>query len=340
MREENEKTVAPPCAEFEERLFLYAADELGRGTRQDVEEHVKGCASCAAALEGERQFTDAVAGSASDDPDARLLALCRSGLSDALDQTEAHQSAFRRWTHTLALGSWIAQHPAVSAAVLILAGFSVGTTSQKWMTHPVAPSSNPVTTTNASLLDDQQLRSANVSDINWTPAGDNSAPEVQVDLQSVHPVTVRGTVNDSNVKHVLIFLLQNNQRYAPDMRMNSVELLQPRSNDSDVRDVLCQIARSDPNPAVRLKALEALLSADPQQESVRDTVVTSLSGDTNTGVRVEAMNVLERMSEKGPVLNDPKVIAALRQRQSGDSNAFIRLQSAALLEQAASRAKY
>ena len=67
------------------------------------------------------------------------------------------------------------------------------------------------------------------------PAGPSEPPQVQVQIRTENPVTIRGSVNDSDVKYALINVLHNNQRFDPDMRLDAVDLLRVRSDDPEVR---------------------------------------------------------------------------------------------------------
>ena len=53
-----EKSPGAPCAEFEQRIVLYAADELEREERSEVEAHVAGCRACSASLAEERRLLE------------------------------------------------------------------------------------------------------------------------------------------------------------------------------------------------------------------------------------------------------------------------------------------
>jgi len=75
------------CEEFDSRLMLLAAGELTPDEEADVADHLKHCARCVEALERERELVECFAASRIE-PDAALLASCRSGLEDALDRQE------------------------------------------------------------------------------------------------------------------------------------------------------------------------------------------------------------------------------------------------------------
>ena len=338
-RDSNEQPQARWCPEFEERIMLDAAGELEGAEKEEIETHVAKCSSCAAALEHERVLLAAVATAAPAEPDAHLLASCRAGLADALDEA-GERGSVARWIASVLPRNWFVLHPAWSAAILLLIGFSVGSLAPYWLAQSkgAGPAPAPAATT-AGMLDDQDLRMADVAGINVTPAGDNAPPRVEVELNAQRPLRVQGTVNNSDVKQVLLYVLQHNERFEPDVRLDSVELLKPRSNDADVRQALCKVAHTDRNAAVRLKALEALTGIQAQ-DSVRQTLLDVLMADANPGVRIEAINALRQMAANGTSLSDPHTVEVLRDRMQKDPNNYIRLQSAAAIRGLGPREKY
>jgi len=124
---------------------------------------------------------------------------------------------------------------------------------------------------------------------------------------------------------LLLFAAQNNTNSG--VRVDSVDLLKQRMNDSRVREALVYTLRYDNNPGVRLKALEGLGSYVKDDVRVRDAVLETLTNDANPGLRTEALRVLE------PVRADASVRATLERLAVKDSSRFIRDQSRSLLAQ-------
>ncbi|MFZ0641054.1 MAG: HEAT repeat domain-containing protein [Candidatus Acidiferrales bacterium] len=320
------------CPEFESHIIFYAADELEGAERDSLEEHLDQCARCVAALDAERKLLDMATAHQRLEPPPGLLASCRNRFEDSLDEMD-HRSIFARWAESLFPAHWLALHPAASVATLLLVGFSVGMLAPWHAQAPNSPSSRPVATLGAMGLDNQELQSANVSGINWTPSSDNQPPRIEIQLNTERPVVLQGTVNDDNMKGVLLYVLHNNHRFCPDVTIHAVELLKARANDPDVERALSQAVLTDRNPAVRLKALDALTVAKPDDASVQ-TMLEALTKDANIGVRVEAINALLIASQRGGLLADPKALSVLRDRMRTDPNTYIRLQSAAAVQQA------
>ena len=138
-----------------------------------------------------------------------------------------------------------------------------------------------------------------------------------------------------------------------------------RVRDADIRSAMVEAARKDQNPAVRMKALEALREV-AGDEDVREALLAALNSDVNPGVRVEAVNLLVRSLELESVANAPvapdapelpdadlpmiapnapavalsggepsvqRVVRALQDLQEHDPNRYVRLRSAAALRQ-------
>jgi hypothetical protein len=347
------------CGAFEPLLMLCAAgDELDAAEQAEIADHLAHCADCSAILEQEKELL-ALLASNRNAPDAAMLASCRAGLEDALDRQE-ERSWLRRLSGAFAPLGWLSGRPAWSAALLLMFGFSVGILGPRLLSHPASPAlasaskssdasvsgvstdanapanGNDATPSAFSTLD---LHTAAVAGITVFPAGANEPPQVELQLKAQQPLTVQGTVDNDDVKRFFCFVLNNNERFDPDVRLNAVELLRLRTNDPEVRSVLCHAVHTDHNAAVRLKALEALNGAEPQ-DIIRQTLLDALVDDQNPGVRIEAINSLRDMAAKGHVQSDSHMFAVLRDRMQKDPSTYIRLQSAAAIRDLGPRQKF
>jgi hypothetical protein len=349
----NNDRASQACDEWQPLLMLSAAGgELEPAEQARLGAHVASCASCAAALGNERELLALLSGQHSE-PDAALLASCRLSLDDALDREE-ERGWLRRALAMRLPSNWLAPRPAWSAAVLLIVGFSVGAAVPRLLHRPVTPA-----TTGSSIAPDPSaavtplsavgtaspsltafdLHSADVAGINLLPSGGQGPARVELQLKSQQPVMVEGTVDDDNVKSVLLNVLAGGEQFCPDIRLDAVEGLRTRSNDPDIRAALCRAVRKDRNAAVRLKALEALDGAG-SQEMVRQTLLDALVEDQNPGVRIEAVNALRDLAAKGQMDSDGHSADVLRERMQKDPNTYIRLQSAAAIRDIGPREKF
>lgn len=321
------------CPEFESQISFYAMEELEGAERDALEEHLDQCGRCMAALDAERRFLEMATSSQRLEPTPALLASCRNRFEDTLDEMD-HRSIWKRWTESLFPAHWLALHPAASAAMLLLIGCSVGMLSP-WHARPAqnAPIQPTTGATLASMgLNSQELQLANVSGINVVPSSNNSQPpQLVIQLNTERPIVLQGTADNDNMKRVLLYVLHNNQRFCPDVRINAVEALKARAEDPDVEQALSHAVLTDRNAAVRLKALDALTAAKPDSSSMQ-TMLDALTKDTNIGVRVEAVDALLAASQRGGLTVDPQAVNVLREHARTDANTYIRLQSAAAIQ--------
>ena len=326
------------CPDFERLVALYAWDELEPARRGAVEQHVAVCAACAAALEHERHLLELLAASESEEPSELFLATCRRTLGDTLDHTSAEIGWIGRLRLSLGrlrFSGWVTEHPAWSAALLVLVGMALG--------RIAPPSSRPGVETPAPTAPAAQTyTSAEAARGEITGIRRLSGNGVEVLMTSERPLVVQGLAGDRDVRLALVRALRAGDNFDPDVRLDSVELLKPQLADADVRQALCQAARSDLNPSVRLKAVEALRGFE-LDDQVRQTLLDALQHDKNPGVRVEAVSALrtflESQSDQTP-LRDDRISRVLAERKAKDPNEFVRMQSAAAMQQIAARKEY
>jgi HEAT repeat protein len=180
-------------------------------------------------------------------------------------------------------------------------------------------------------------------------------------------MVLSGNVNDSNMRRVLTYVVENGERFDAGLRLDCLDALKPQARDAQVRKALILAARKDQNPAVRMKALEGLRDS-ASDDAVREALLDALEHDTNPGVRVEVVNMLVhslehepqvsnvvsypklagaqenlddqsddvQINSSGAMISDAsveKVIRTLEELQKRDPSRYVRLRSAAALRQ-------
>jgi HEAT repeats/Putative zinc-finger len=333
------------CEDMEQLAVLYAYEELSLAERAALETHTAGCHACAAVLSRELLLHQAISSIESPvdslDPSGLLLGRCRSELAEALDDHQQARAKQPRWWAVFSPDAWwgalrhtLVAHPAMSMAVLIVAGFLAGLGGQRWRGEPFVPAQPVLTVSVPPKLTEQQLQSVGGANVSWVTPSSSRVPTVQVQLMAQTPMSIVGSPDDDDVRRALTFVLMNGQRFDPGARLDSLEVLRTRSQDLEVRRALCAAARADQNVGVRIKALETLhgLEQDPQ---VQQTIIQALMNDTNSGVRVEAMNLLVQAlhADGNSGSTDPQILSVLRDRLQNDPNQYIRLQSEAALRE-------
>jgi len=358
------------CAEIAELLMFYVCDEVEEQERAAVEEHIAGCVACRRQLAEERAFSKALSSLpyAGEQLDAAgiVLAQCRSELAEKLDDLERPVVKAK----TTALGwlrGWMVLHPAWSAATLVALGLVGGMQYAQWASirGSGVGQEQVVHVRPSTHFTDDELSKMAVAGINFSPSPDSGTNTVRVRLTAEQPIELNGTLDDSNVRSVLTFVVKNGDRFDSGMRLDCLDALKARAEDSEVRSALLTAARKDQNPAVRLKALEALRDAG-MDSTVRQVLLDALQHDANPGVRVEAVNMLVRSLEESPSeqlvsplpSNPPaasammeasgarasaaegsieNVIQELQNLQQNDPSRYVRLRSAAALREINSR---
>jgi hypothetical protein len=355
------------CEQVAPLLVFYACGELDDSEQVFVQQHLANCAACSAQLSEEKNLQTLLASLPQDadrlDSAGVLLSQCRSELAETLDDLVRPPvlekapvfGAFRRW---------MALRPAWSGAALVVLGLLLGAQTSQWYfaRNTANPLDEAVNVRPGPHFSDDQLSRMAVAGISFSPSVGNGAQNVRVQLNAEQPVELTGSLDDSDVRHVITYVVKSGDRFDPGMRLDCLEALKARSGDSDVRDALLAAARKDQNPAVRLKALEALRDS-ASEDAVRAVLLDTLKHDSNPGVRVEAVNLLVNSLEKSgngnslpmmvpgmapipdgntvPAMASGKahevsmtgVIMTLEDLRRSDPSSYVRLRSAAALRQ-------
>ncbi len=342
----------PCCGDIAPLLVFYACDEVEADERALIETHLQNCNACTSQLSDETSLNAALAelprAAEQLDPSGILLSQCRSELSEMLDDLAAPPLR-PNWHPFSQFRKWMALRPALSAAALVVFGLIIGAQALQW--YSLRTAGNAGTAMNISAvprISEDQLSKMSLSGVNLIPAPDSAPGTVQLQLHTEQPFVLSGNVDDTDVRRVLTYVVQNGERFDPGVRLDCLEALKAKIHDAQVLSALLAAARKDQNPAVRMKALESLRDA-VGDESVRETLLDALEHDPNPGVRVEAVNLLVRslgvgsadFPESGPLPENgfppsasaERVVRALEEMQHHDPNRYVRLRSSAALRQ-------
>src|SRR5208337_860459 len=126
-----------------------------------------------------------------------------------------------------------------------------------------------------SRLTEDQLAKMVVAGVNLTPSMGSGTQNVRLQLSAEQPVVLTGNLDDTDVRQVLTYVVENGERFDSGVRLDCLEVLKLRAKDVLVRGALLTAARKDRNPAVRLKALESLRDS-ASDRMVRETLLESL----------------------------------------------------------------
>jgi HEAT repeats/Putative zinc-finger len=300
------------CEWVKANIALYVYDELADDARFELEQHVARCANCALEVRGMREFHGTMSALPQVEPSPNLVASSRMRLQEALETTEQHQG-WRRWVFDPT--AWLRQmrfSPAL-AAVLLIVGFSAGILTT-YRVVAAKPMGSLASGTGAVIAQPAEASITGIRGIAQQPGSNR----VEIKYDTVVPQSAEGSLEDPRIQQLLMFAARNN--YNSGVRMDSVDLLTQRPDDSQVREALIYALRYDSNPGVRLKALEGLGKYVKQDLRVRNAVLEALINDSNPGLRAEAITLLE------PVRADSAVRNAMRKLAASDESPFVRTQ--------------
>ena len=355
------------CIEIAPILVFYACDEVSAAERSAIDAHLLVCHDCREQLAEELDFQEAVAAmpqaAENMDNSSALLAQFRSELSEKLDDL-ATPPVKEKAPAFLWLRRWMALHPAWSGALMVLFGLLMGVETTQFLSgrNDANALDHVVNVRPEPRLTDDQLSKMVVAGVNLSPPVGSEVQNVRLQLSAEQPVVLSGSLDDTDVRQVLTYVVENGDRFDSDVRLDCLDALKLRAKDLQVRDALLAAARKDRNPAVRLKALESLRDATSDR-TVRDTLLQALQQDSNPGVRVEAVNLLVRSLDtmtpqlaplpalgKSPSPKNPltapgfpadeslaNVIRALEDLQRKDPSRYVRLRSSAALREISER---
>ncbi|HZE26695.1 MAG TPA: HEAT repeat domain-containing protein [Terriglobales bacterium] len=307
------------CEWVQENILLYIYNELADDARYELEQHLGRCTDCASELKGARGFHATISNLLVQEPTPNLLASSRMRLQEALETTQPG-GFWQRLTFDPA--HWLRQvrfSPALAAVIFIM-GFAGGIGAMyKMIRANPGPIASQVTPTVPSIP--QEASITGIRSVTQEPGSD----QVNIKYDTVHMEEAQGSLNDQKIQQLLLFAARNN--YSSGVRMDSVDLLTQKPDDTRVREALIYALRNDSNPGVRLKAIEGLGSFVKDDVRVRDAVVNALMTDNNPGVRTQALLLLQ------PVKADSSVRAALQHLAETDQNQYIRSQARTVLAQ-------
>jgi hypothetical protein len=315
------------CQSARDCIVLLNYGELPDELAGVLEQHLIGCEDCTEELEAFQRFEERLATTPVLEPTPNLLAQSRMRLDDALDMMPPHGFLTQLRTNFYRWLGNVQSAPAL-ATLLLGMGFLVGN-----FTHRYQVAQTPKPTTVLTVNHPTEGVIANVTGIVQTP----NSELVQVNYNKIVPESMEGSLDSPEIRKLL--LAGTTAAAAPGVRMNSVSLLtdeckaghacQPTADGGGIRHALMVSLRYDEDAGVRMKALEGLERYIGQDQHVRDAVLEAVAHDRDAEVRRTAIGLLE------PVQSDSSVRQVLRTVATQDANPYIRTASYNALQNAA-----
>jgi len=298
-----------------DNVILAYYGELPDELAESLEQHLMTCEECQEELRSIQAMETPLAAFPVVEPSPNLLAQSRMRLDEALDAIPPHGFLTRLRTSFFSWVGHVQSAPAL-ATLLVGVGFICGNFVDKYQaTHK--PHSSPGPT----ISDPAHSIVGNVTGIERTP----NSELVQVHYNRIVPETKEGSLDQPDIRELLLKAAASS---AEDVRVQSVGMLaneckvghecEAKEDGKGVRGSLLVSLRYDKDAGVRLKALEGLERYVSQDQRVRDAVLEALARDPDAKVRTAAIDLLT------PVQRDSSVRQVLRQVSTQDENPYIR----------------
>lgn len=172
----------------------------------------------------------------------------------------------------------------------------------------------------------------NINNIKFVDA-DPSDDKIGVSFDVTSHWTVNGSPRDKSLVRLLSYMMENEATTAPRSNaIESVRRMysDPANADPEIANSLAKILRNDTqHEGVRLRAVETLttLPASGTMET-RAALIEALKSDPNPSVRIKAVEALANLARSG----DAAAVDTLRQKASQmDENAYVRVKAAEAL---------
>jgi hypothetical protein len=314
------------CELVKENIILANYGELPDEFAGTLEQHLESCEECRREWDEMRVLEEHLALLPVVEPSPNLLAQSRMRLDDALDLIPPHGFLTRFKSNFFAWVGHVQAAPAL-ATLLVGVGFLGGN-----FTYRYEVAHQPKQTT-VRLSNPSEGSVANVTGIVQTP----NSEMVQVKYNRMVPESMEGSLDSPAIRELL--LMGTHAATNSEVRTNSVSLLADECiaghaclggpDPKGIRNQLLVSMLYDEDAGVRLKALEGLQRYVGQDPRVRDAIAEALSRDPSADVRKQAVETLV------PVKTDSTVRQVLRTVSTQDVNPYIRTASYNALQDAA-----
>lgn len=314
------------CESVQENIILANYGEMPDELAGTLEQHLESCEDCRREWNAMLLLEEKLALLPVTEPSPNLLAQSRMRLDDALDLIPPHGFLTRLRSNFFAWVGHVQGAPAL-ATLLVGVGFLSGNFLNKYQ---VAHEPKKMV---VRLSNPTEGAVANVTGIVQTP----NSEMVQVKYNRVIPESVEGSLDSPEIRELL--LMGTHPATSSEVRTDSVSLLANEcraghaclggADPKGIRNQLLVSMLYDEDAGVRLKALQGLQRYVGQDPRVRDAIAEALSRDPSADVRKEAVSTL------GPVKTDSTVRQVLRTVSTQDENPYIRTASYNALQDAA-----
>ena len=175
----------------------------------------------------------------------------------------------------------------------------------------------------------------NISNLQFIDA-DASDQDIAVSFDVTSRWTVNGNPRDKSMVRLLSYVLEHDHAGTPrndTLEWVRQTYSDPAYADPEIARSLAKVLRNDEqHEGVRIRAIETLTTLPPSVASqTRDALIDALKSDPNPAVRIKAVEALANMTRTGAAL-DASMVDTLRQKANqNDENLYVRVKAAEAL---------
>jgi hypothetical protein len=187
----------------------------------------------------------------------------------------------------------------------------------------------------AASVSDQIEGRPDIQNVQFSDASPTNN-QIGVSFDITSHMTVTGRPTDKSMVRLLRYVLENEDKESPS-RSRAIDWVRTTYShvgnpDPEITEALANVMRTDEHQGVRIKAADTLRSMQSAMtDGTRDALVEALKNDPNPAVRISAVEALAKLAHSGVAL-DPNMVDALRKKASqGDENVYVRVKAAEAL---------
>jgi hypothetical protein len=175
----------------------------------------------------------------------------------------------------------------------------------------------------------------NITNVQFVDS-DSSDDKIGVSFDVTSRWTVTGNPRDKSLVRLFSYMMETEGDATPRSgAIESVRRMysDPANADPEIANALAKILRNDAqHEGVRLRAVDTLTSLPPSGSTeTREALIEALKSDPNPAVRMKAVEALANLARSGEAL-DPAAVDMLRQKASQqDENVYVRVKAAEAL---------
>lgn len=277
------------CKYYQKQLSLYVYGELNPAEAADVDAHVQLCGDCREALSRLQELQQLLPAPSLESPEEATMTLLRNAVSRRL---RAGDPAGAGWGAGLRALLYPAPLLRIGfAALVFLVGLLVGRQSGPAST-PGADLQQLFTAGQAVQSGEGAISPllAGVEKIRYNP----ESGDMEIYYTTVNDVYLKGDLRNPAVRSMLREALLEEE--SPSVRLHAVKAVKSLAEkrqaiDPDLVSALVYLLQKEPNEGVRLKVIETLKALLPD-ENVKHLLVNTLLDDPNPAMRIEALDAL------------------------------------------------